>query len=305
MRKVFVEFLQSKDLPSGWLPDYWLMLTVAIISASLLTIVLWRRRGQPSSLASDLIFWGILGLFVRAKFFFFLQFGFPPSLSGWFSTGGIALYGGLAGVLTALGGRYLLRPYPLAAFLDCAAPALALGLCLGRVGCFLAGCNGGLPSDLPWAVRFPRGTAVFFHQKQAGLVQEFDKLALPAHPTQMYESLFALVAFVLLLILLKHKQWHGLVFLAGILWYAIYRFATEPLRADTGGLHPFGILTFSQFVSVVLAVASVGGLIYFSMNVAGSSDRAVTVRKRDSVEESSDSPRSDASAATSQLVDRS
>ncbi len=93
MRKVFVEFLQSKDLPSGWVPDYWLMLTLAIISASLLTIALWRRRGQSSSVASDLIFWGILGLFVGAKFFFFLQFGFPSSLSGWFSTGGIALYG--------------------------------------------------------------------------------------------------------------------------------------------------------------------------------------------------------------------
>ena len=105
------------------------MLTVAIISASLLTIVLWRRSGQPSSVASDLIFWGILGLFVGAKFFF-LQFGFPSSLAGWFSTGGIALYGGLSGVLAAWRTRYLLRPYPLAAFLDCAAPALALGLCL-------------------------------------------------------------------------------------------------------------------------------------------------------------------------------
>ena len=149
-------------------------------------------------------------------------------------------------------------------FLDCATPALALGLCLGRLGCFLAGCNGGLPSDLSWAVRFPRGTAVFYHQLQAGLIQEWDKLAISAHPTQIYESLFGLAAFVLLLILFKHKQWHGQVFLSGILWYSIYRFATEPLRADTGGLHPFGILTFSQFVSVLLGVASVVGLFYFS-----------------------------------------
>ena len=80
MRKLFVEFLHSKGLPGDWLPDYWLMLTVAIISASLLTVVLWRRSGQPSSVASDLIFWGILGLFVGAKFFFFLQFGFPSSI---------------------------------------------------------------------------------------------------------------------------------------------------------------------------------------------------------------------------------
>ena len=58
-----------------------------------------------------------------------------------------------------------------------AAP-LALGMAVGRVGCLLAGCCAGLPTSLPWGVDFGDG--------------------VPRHPTQAYELLFCLAAFVLL-----------------------------------------------------------------------------------------------------------
>jgi len=263
MRKTLVETLEASGMP-GWLvPDFFFMLTLAIILGSCLVLLLWKRTGQNSSVASDLIFWGIPCLFLGAKLMYFLQFGFPSHVGGVWSAGGIGLYGGLIGLLIAWAVYYVVRPYPVLTFLDCVAPGFALGLFLGRIGCFLAGCNGGVCCDLPWAVQFPRSTALFHHQAAAGLVTEWDSVSLPAHPTQLYESVFGLVALGFLLILFKRKQRHGQVFFAGMLWYSIYRFATEPLRADTGGLHPLGVFTFSQFISLLIASLAVAALLYF------------------------------------------
>ena len=41
-------------------------------------------------------------------------------------------------------------------FPDCVAPSLALGL--GRMGCILAGCNGGILTDLSWGVSRTKGS---------------------------------------------------------------------------------------------------------------------------------------------------
>ena len=260
MRQILVVFLQARGLPAWLVPDYWFMLTVAIVAGCVMTLVLWRQAGQKASVASDLMFWAIPLLFVGTKVFYFLQFGFPKGLD-WWSSGGASFYGGLFGILTAWGLYYLLRPYPLLLFLDSAAPPLAFGLFLGRIGCFLAGCNGGIPSNLPWALQFPRWTPVYYSQIQAGLIAKDADSVLPVHPTQLYESLFGLVAFAALLFLLRRKQWHGQVFFTGMLWYAVYRFATEPLRSDhAGGLHPFEVLSFAQFISLIVGAAALIGL---------------------------------------------
>jgi len=116
-----------------------MMATLAIIAGCFGTLRLWKRRGGDQALARDLLFWSILGLFLGAKFLFFLQYGFPTNLAGWFSPGGLALYGGLFGLVLTLGLLRLFRPYPLLSFLDVMAPAASAGLFLGRIGCFLAG----------------------------------------------------------------------------------------------------------------------------------------------------------------------
>ena len=262
MREVLSAFLGKYGLPVWLVPDYWFMVTLAIISGSLLTLHFWRRSGRSGRVAADLLFWGTLALFVGAKFLFYLQFGFPPSLADWWGTPGLSLYGGLLGLLTAWGCYYLVRPYPALLFLDCATPALAAGLFVGRIGCFLAGCNGGIACNWPWAVQFPHSTPTFIHHLEAGLVERSDAFSLPAHPTQLYESGFGLIAFALLATLFERKRWHGQVFFTGMLWYAVYRFVTEPLRADDLGLQPFGIFTFAQFVSLLLAAAALLGLLY-------------------------------------------
>jgi phosphatidylglycerol:prolipoprotein diacylglycerol transferase len=85
-------------------------------------------------------------------------------------SGGLASTGGIAaGLLTAwLSAR--LAGMPVAAVLDAIVPAGLLALAAGRVGCFLAGCCYGRPTDAPLGVVFP-------------------DLGLPArHPLQLYSA---------------------------------------------------------------------------------------------------------------------
>ncbi|MFZ0429064.1 MAG: prolipoprotein diacylglyceryl transferase family protein [Acidobacteriota bacterium] len=252
MRSRIVDVVQSWGFPGWVVPDYWFMLTAAIVIASLYTLRVWRSSGGDPRTVSDLLFWGIPSLLIGARLGYFLQYGFPQSIWEIPSSGGWALYGGLAGLLTAWMVVWLLRPFPILRFLDSVTPGLALGLFVGRLGCFLAGCNAGSLCDLPWAVRFPAGTAAFSHQIRDGILEPSAGLSLPVHPAQLYESFFGLVAFLLLARLLRSRRWEGEVFVNGMIWYSVFRFSIEFVRNDSGGWAPFGILTFAQMVSLLL-----------------------------------------------------
>ena len=93
-------------------------------------------------------------------------------------------FGGLfAGVGSALL-MFWIRKLPILPILSAATPALAVGHLFGRIGCFLVGDDYGRPSDLPWAVAFPRGVP-----------PTTDRV----HPTQLYEAIFlAVLAWLLI-----------------------------------------------------------------------------------------------------------
>jgi phosphatidylglycerol---prolipoprotein diacylglyceryl transferase len=111
---------------------------------------------------------------------------------------------------------------------------LALGHAIGRVGCFLVGDDYGRPSDLPWAVAFPRG---------------LPPTAVPVHPTQLYEA----IPLVFLAWALVRWRRGGVpdrivvgryCMLAGAL-----RFAIEFIRVNERVLGP---LTIAHLVSLAL-----------------------------------------------------
>jgi len=78
-------------------------------------------------------------------------------------------------------------------FGDAIAPALALSYAVGRLGCFLVGDDYGLPTDLPWGVRFAHGytpSTVHVLHAMFGVRVPAEIAAgvvLPVHPTQLYE----------------------------------------------------------------------------------------------------------------------
>lgn len=94
--------------------------------------------------------------------------------------GGLAFQGGLLlAVITAL--VYIRRHgLPVLSTLDSLALALPLGQSIGRLGCFIAGCCYGRPTNLPWGVTFT-------HPESLSILGK-------VHPTQLYESLLVLGA---------------------------------------------------------------------------------------------------------------
>lgn len=92
------------------------------------------------------------------------------------------------------------------------APAAAIGIAIGRVGCFLRGCCYGKPADVPWGVDFGDGVL--------------------RHPTQLYEVIFHLSMFIVLMLVKKKVTKPGLLFRIYVTAYFLYRFMIEFIRVE-------------------------------------------------------------------------
>jgi prolipoprotein diacylglyceryltransferase len=123
----------------------------------------WARRtgaNLPKERVQDLVIaCFILGL-AGARVTFMIQYHVPWQQFFKIWEGGIVLYGGIvAGIFAFLAFYYLFLKRAGVSFwklADAAAPVLALGIALGRIGCFLNGCcYGHVAPDDPWAAAFP------------------------------------------------------------------------------------------------------------------------------------------------------
>jgi phosphatidylglycerol---prolipoprotein diacylglyceryl transferase len=138
---------------------------------------------------------------------------------------------------------------------DVFAPGIALGHVTGRLGCHAAGCCYGRPTDVPWAVIFtdPRAAA------NVGT-----PLGIPLHPTQLYEAgAELLILGILLGTEKKGRYFAGRTFWLYMLLYAVSRFIIEIYRGDPRGT-VFGVMSTSQFISVILAPLAIVMLFWLS-----------------------------------------
>ena len=132
---------------------------------------------------------------------------------------------------------------------DVFAPGIALGHVTGRLGCFAAGCCYGKATTVPWAVVFT---------DPAAAANVGTPLGIPLHPTQLYEAgAELLILGVLLAAERRGRGFPGRTFWAYMFLYAVSRFVIEFYRGDPRGT-VFGVLSTSQFISVVLAPAQPG-----------------------------------------------
>ncbi len=109
------------------------------------------------------------------------------------------------------------------------APAIALGVAIGRIGCFLRGCCYGIETKLPWGVDFGDG--------------------ILRHPTQIYESIFMLALFFFLLYKRKSAK-PGFLFYILMNSYFVFRFFEEFLRENPSYL---GFSLF-QYISIAALI---------------------------------------------------
>jgi phosphatidylglycerol:prolipoprotein diacylglycerol transferase len=253
-----------------------LMLFLAFLAAMNLAAYLARRSKVDPNDVFDLAIWVIVGGLAGARLFYVVQH--REAIDSWVDVfkvweGGIVLYGSGLGAAAAFLLFWGIRRFPFAPMLDVAAPAIAIGVALGRIGCFLNGCCYGDTCDLPWAVSFPQGTLPWMDQVRGGLLDVSAARSLPVHPTQLYSALDGLILTGLLLAYFPLRRRDGEVIALLAVTYPITRFLIEQLRDDEGAVN-LG-MTISQNGSLVLLLLGLAGWAWLSTRPRGRhADRA-------------------------------
>jgi phosphatidylglycerol---prolipoprotein diacylglyceryl transferase len=137
-----------------------LAFALAFLLAGLLMARRLREIGKPSEWAFELLLAAAIGGVVGSRLYFILQNGAGSDpLATALSGTGLIWYGGVVGGALAVLAWARYRGFLGLGLLDLAAPALALGYAVGRVGCQLTGDGTyGQVSNLPWAMGYPHGT---------------------------------------------------------------------------------------------------------------------------------------------------
>lgn len=234
------------------------MLVVALAVGAWLVGREMKKEGRDPWQAFDLALWaGISGL-VCSRIVYIL-INLPSYLTRPMDIltehYGLSWHGALLGGFIA-GYLYVRRiKLPIGRAADMAAPAVCLGYSIARVGCFLAGCCHGIPTNLPWGFVF------------------YD---VPRHPTQLYASLLNLLVFAALMLLRdRPRPFAGSLWLYYLGLYSIQRFIVEFWRE---GVHIWGWLSLGQAVSIAIAVVSFAALWYLGRRLpAGASAADDTV----------------------------
>ncbi|MFM2247650.1 MAG: Prolipoprotein diacylglyceryl transferase [Pseudomonadota bacterium] len=195
------------------------------------------------------------------------------------SRGGFAFYGGVIGGVGAGALFARLRGIPVWKLADLGAPTIMLGLAIGRVGCFFAGCCHG--AACPAAVE---STLLRFDGGEVLAVAGFPWVALefnglgvgrivdrPVYPTQLFEITTGLGLFAALsAVWARHRRWDGQVLALMLVGYALARTFNETFRGDTvRGLYALGPVTVSTSQIVAAFMIGLAGVIFVTRRGAG------------------------------------
>lgn len=240
-------------ISAGWFNIYSFGLMLAVSFLVGIYISAWRakRYGVDPQIILDLsvylILAGVLGSRLLYVLFHMDEYNSVVDIFALWQ-GGATLYGGflLAIFAAAFFARKKNMDFVLIA--DIVSPALALGIMLTRIGCYMSGCCFGNPSTLPWAVTFPANCPAGAHAReiaaQAGGV-------VSLHPTQLYATLYGLIIFVFLMLFEKKLVKRGAAFGTLLMFYGVFRFGLDFFRYYEDNMKIIFDLNLNQLISVV------------------------------------------------------
>lgn len=205
--------------------DLYIVMLVSSLMGSKIGHTLFEARGHLDEHGQPVD--GLVGL-LEADPWHWMRLGEP----------GYVWYGGMIGALLVAVIYFVRRPQLRAwLYADLFAPAVMAGAAVGRVGCFLAGCCYGRPTDLPWGVVFPDTKG-------------------PAHPTQLYDAAAALAIALILGHRFARRRFEGENIALLLVAYPVLRSITEIFRGDAerGGI---GVMSTSQLLSIPVLAAGI------------------------------------------------
>ena len=239
---------------------YTICFMVGIIACFVFTYIAMKKSGYSSSARDTILIIGVFAILLGLSFGVLVQsfYDFLANPSAGFKiTGKMTFLGGLLGGVIVYLGIYFLYVYVINPrlkeknifksdmnkgvweLLRFVPISITLAHGFGRIGCFFAGCCGGVETDMWFGVQFPGET-----------VKEV--------PTQLFEAIFLfLISAVMIVLYFKfHFKYNMTVYLIG---YGIWRFLIEFVRDDDRGAFIPG-LTPSQFWSILMVI---GGIAFF------------------------------------------
>jgi prolipoprotein diacylglyceryl transferase len=239
-------------LGSLFIHFYGLMYVVGITLAIVITRRRWRNAGGDPSLVADVATWAVPAGIIGGRIYFDITtpFDIPHVWYGVFAvwTGGLGIWGGIAGGAAA--GIWRLRRHGVSAgaFANAVAPGLLVAQAVGRIGNYFNQELFGKPTGLPWGLQIaPQFRPAHFTQYST------------FQPTFLYEVIFDLALAAALVWLGHHRKirpW-GLfaLYVAG---YSAFRIFEESVRIDSSA-HFLG-LRLNFFIA---CLGTAAGLAWF------------------------------------------
>ncbi len=231
----------------GFIKSYGLMLAISFMVGMWVATRRGRKYNLPTDTIVDVIFGILVSSLVGVRLFY--VFTHLEEFHPWYKAfyiwvGGLTLYGGIATAIVAVWWMGRRKGIPFLVLADIIAPTVMLGLGFTRIGCFLAGCCHGKPTDCSCGVVFPPGSPA-------------DKLygAIPVHPSQLYASAGGFLILGLLLLMEKWSDFRGASFGRFLMFYGLLRFVLDFSRY----YQPEQVMMFgwsnNQWISIALMVA--------------------------------------------------
>ena len=239
------------------LHGYSVMIAIGFLVA--MGLCLWRakKENKNSDIITDYAMIAVICGFLGGKILYLIvnfkvllanpksMLGIPQVFSGF------VVYGGIIGGAVALLIYSKIKKADFLEYMDFMLPYIAIVQGFGRIGCFLAGCCYGAPTDSFLGVVFPQGSIA--------------PPGIKLWPTQLFSSAGDFVIAAILIALSYKIKKKGNITALYIILYSIGRFAVEFFRADArGGVGPFST---SQFISLILLPVAIAFIIFINKDV--------------------------------------
>ncbi len=257
---------------SAW---YGILITCGMILSVICAMFYLSKVDKISSddlidLAFFVIIFGVLGARLYYVAFTWNEFNYVATGGGFFENlwdtfyniiaiweGGLAIYGGvIAGLITAFIFAKVKKIKFLKIF-DLLAPSVWIGQIIGRWGNFMNIEAYGSTTTLPWRMCSPKIAAELYYKKQIIDLTTYEAIldgTVGVHPTFFYESLWNLIALIVVLSLYRKKKFDGQIFSTYLIWYGFGRMLIEGLRTDSLMIGPFRISQLVGLASFLIGV---------------------------------------------------
>lgn len=223
---------------------YGTMLATGVITAVILTLHRAKEKGYDEDKVLNMAIFAVIGGVIGGKLLYILtsldEVMHEKSLFAVISNG-FVIYGSIIGGVLGVVLYCRKNNWHILKVFDMIIPSLPMAQGFGRIGCFLAGCCYGKPTDLFIGVKF--------RPDSLGPSDNY------VYPTQIFSSVFDFILAIVLLNLDKKLKKDGRLFALYMIIYSVGRFFIEFIRNDPRG--NVGVLSTSQFISIFVVIFGV------------------------------------------------